>query len=136
MSQLKRFQIDLTEDELNSIDQLGMLAGLRTKREVVLNAMTLFRWAAKETMLGRTVCSIDEGTQRIRGLELPALTTISEKRPNELTEAEIRERLSGPMRSWPEFAPDSKGVLNAATVLGTEGGNGLGSSMATGSESL
>ena len=34
MSDLRRFQIDLTVEELGSIERLGALAGLRTKKEV------------------------------------------------------------------------------------------------------
>ena len=117
MTTIQRFQIDLTDDELNSIDRLGTLAGLRTKKEVILNAITLFRWAAKEIMYGRTICSVDEKTQIVRQLELPALTSISDKRPATLSLQQIQERLSGNGRPFSEFDPTPKNVSERVTCI-------------------
>lgn len=105
MSTLKRFQIDLTEDELRSIDRMGSLAGLRTKKDVILNAMTLLRWAAKEIMYGRTICSVDQRTGAVKEVELPALSIIAEKHLVPLSEAEIRHRIEDGIRPSKEAKP-------------------------------
>jgi hypothetical protein len=128
----KRFQIDLTEEELKSIDRLGALAGLRTKKDVVLNALTLFKWAARETMAGRTVCSIRESSNMIRQLELPALSAIAEASPKEMTTEELRESLSGPSLPRGSFAPQGKGVGNVSSVLEESSRSGLDRGMESG----
>jgi hypothetical protein len=125
MSTFKRFQIDLTDEELNSIDRLGSLAGLRTKKEVMLSALTLLKWAARETMMGRMVCSVDETTNAIKQFELPALCAIADSRPIPLTRDEARERLSGPSRPRGEFASEVKGVIDDKGVLEKGSGRGV-----------
>lgn len=129
MSGIKRFQIDLTEDELRSIDRLGALAGLRTKKEVVLNAITLLRWAAREIMYGRMVGSINRETGAVKEVELPALSIISEKAIENLSDTEIRNRIAEGVRAIHEAQEllTTKGVLlNAiSTEVGKESRGGL-----------
>jgi hypothetical protein len=99
MATLTRFQMDLSESELDSIGRLSEFAGFRTKREFFLNAITLFRWAAKQVMLGRTICAVNEATGDLRHLEMPALTKIAEHGPPSfLSPEEVRQRLAGPTR--------------------------------------
>lgn len=73
-----RFQMDLSNADMELINRLATLAGLKTKKELLLNAVTLFKWAAQEAMYGRTVCTVSESDGKIRQLELPALSTIVE----------------------------------------------------------
>ena len=136
MSTQRRFQIDLTDEELNSIDRLGSLAGIRTKKDVVLNAITIFRWAAKEALMGRSICSIDETNQTVRQLELPALSVISDKRLEHPTAEQIQQQLSGPKVVRTEFVPPNKGATDAiATVLESEeGGRAVVASLGNGTE--
>ena len=78
MSTTHRFQVDLTRDELLLIDRLGQLSSLRTKKEVIANAIAFYHWAAKELLLGRTICSIDEATQKVKQYDSPAMSAMSE----------------------------------------------------------
>ena len=78
MATLSRFQLDLSSDELSSIDRWSSLAGFRTKKEFLINAFTLFKWAAQQVLLGRTICAVNEATGEIRHLEMPALAAIAE----------------------------------------------------------
>ncbi len=105
MSNLSRFQLDLTASELDSIERWSSLAGFRTKKEFLLNAFTLFQWAAKQVMLGRTICAINESTGEIRHMEMPALAAIAENYPPPtfLTPEEVRRRAAQPGRPFSEF---------------------------------
>jgi len=136
MSTLRRFQVDLSEDELTSIERLGSLAGLRTKKDVILNAITLFRWAAKEIMYGRTICSIDEKTQVVKQLELPALSAIVEKRVAPMTEDEIRERMASGSRPFSGFNATESGDSNVTSRVRGAGGQGASGNMAEGPAKL
>ena len=104
MSNLSRFQMDLTPAELDSIDRWSAVAGFRTKKDFLLNAFTLFQWAAKQVMLGRTICAMNEATGEVRHLEMPALTAIAENSPPTfLTPEESRRRAALPGRPFAEF---------------------------------
>ncbi len=131
---MKRFQIDLSEEELLSIDRLGSLAGCRTKRDVVMHALSLFRWAAKETMMGRVVCSINETTNSIRQFDSPALSVIAEFRPTPLTAEEVRQLMAGPSLPRGEFAAQAQqpeGVGSVSSILEKTGGTSLGTGIGT-----
>ena len=136
MSLQRRFQVDLSEEELTSIERLGSLAGLRTKKEVILNAITLFRWAAKEIMYGRTICSIDEKTQVVKQLELPALSAIVDKRVEPLTEDEIRDLMSTGSHPFSGFDATESGGTSVTGSIREESGQGASGSMAEGSSKL
>jgi hypothetical protein len=95
--------MDLSRSELESIERWSDFAGFRTKREFFLNALTLFQWAAKQVMLGRTICAMNEATGEVRHLELPALGAIATKAPPVLlAPEELRRRLAEPSRPLAE----------------------------------
>ena len=75
--QTKRFQLDLTEQEHAEMERLANLAGIKTKREFVSNALTLFRWAAAELANGRAIGSFDAAGKLHKQLEMPALTALA-----------------------------------------------------------
>lgn len=108
MSALRRFQIDLTEDELRSIEHLGAIAGIRTKKDVVLNAITLLRWAARETMYGRSICSIDDRTGATKQVELPALFAVADKYSRMRAEVDELEASEGNAQSGVGGSPQSE----------------------------
>lgn len=96
----KRLQVDLTEKEQAEMDRLCATAGLKTKREFVLNALTLFRWAAHEIASGRLVGSFAPGVVHVKQLEMPCLMPFAEiaaalarQHPSP---AELEARVTGP----------------------------------------
>ena len=105
MTTESRFPLDLTAAELDSIERWSGFAGFRTKKEFLLNAFTLFQWAAKQVMLGRTISAMNESTGEIRHLEMPALAAIAENYPPPtfLTPEEVRRRAALPGRPLKEF---------------------------------
>ncbi len=72
----KRFQLDLSIHEHEEMERLMARAGLKTKREFVSNALTLFRWAANELVQGRSIGSVDAGGD-VKQLEMPALAAFA-----------------------------------------------------------
>ena len=74
----KRLQVDLTEKEHTELDRLSAHAGLRTKRDFVVNALTLFKWAANELASGRAIGSFAPGGSDIKQLEMPCLQPFKE----------------------------------------------------------
>jgi hypothetical protein len=103
MSNLSRFQLDLTAEESQSIERWSTMAGFRTKKEFLLNAFTMFKWTAQQVLLGRTICAVNEATGEIRHLEMPALAAIAEYgTPPPMTSEERRRLMAQPGHSLPE----------------------------------
>jgi hypothetical protein len=72
MSRVVRFQVEVTEEQSKSLDELARQVGLRTKKELFNNALTLFKWAVKERRKGRIICSVGSNDS-IKELEMPVL---------------------------------------------------------------
>jgi hypothetical protein len=125
MAAASRFQMDLTPTELDSIERWSTFAGFRTKREFLINAFTLFQWAAKQVMLGRTICAMNETTGEIRHLEMPALATIAQNSPPSfLSPEEVRRRIAEPGRTLGEILSNLEGERNAQSAGALEPGGG------------
>jgi len=121
MAGLARFQLDMTPEELSAVERWSSLAGFRTKKELLLNAFTLFKWAAQQVMLGRTICAINEATGEVRHLEMPALAAIADcAGPSPLTPEEIRRRLAQPSRPLSEVLAALQGERDAEPVGASE----------------
>ncbi|MDR3636733.1 MAG: hypothetical protein P4L84_23215 [Isosphaeraceae bacterium] len=117
MSSLARFPLDLTTDELDSMERWSAMAGFRTKTEFVLNAFTMFRWAAQQVLLGRTICAVNEATGEIRHLEMPALAAIASwGTPPPLSAEERYLRIAEPGRPLPEHFFQSGGEHDVAAA--------------------
>lgn len=69
----KRLQVDLTEKEHAELERLSEIAGLKTKREFVVNALTLFRWVGNELAAGRVIGSFTPDGRDRKQLEMPCL---------------------------------------------------------------
>jgi hypothetical protein len=120
MAALSRFQMDLTPEELDSIEHWSAFAGFRTKRDFFLNAFTLFQWAAKQILLGRSICAINEATGEVRHLEMPGLAVIAAKtRPTVLSPEEFDRRTAGPGQPFAD-------VIATLKLKETSGGEGMG----------
>jgi hypothetical protein len=119
MAAVSRFQMDLTPEELDSIERWTAFAGFRTKRDFFLNALTLFQWAAKQILLGRSICAINEATGEIRHLEMPGLAVIAEKnRASVLNPEEFDRRTAEPGKPFADVI---------ARLKETGGGSDVGS---------
>jgi hypothetical protein len=70
---MPRFQIDVSEKKLATIEELMRLCDIPTKKDLFNNALTLFQWAVFEKLHGHTIASIDEKTKKYRELQMPAL---------------------------------------------------------------
>ena len=82
MSDVTRFQVEIDQTEMDELERLQQLGGLRTKRELLNTAMTLLKWAAREKGRGCAIVSIDDHKGQLKELEMPFLESIYEKREN------------------------------------------------------
>jgi hypothetical protein len=70
-----RIQIDFARSRVAELDELAERCGLKTRKDLINNALTLFEWAVEEVSKGRVVASVDEKEEKYREVTLPALRT-------------------------------------------------------------
>lgn len=73
MSLTARLQAELDHHMMKLLEVLQWLGGLKTKRELLNNALTLLKWAVKERMKGNVICSYNERTHERKELEMSFL---------------------------------------------------------------
>jgi hypothetical protein len=70
---MARLQLDLSETHDEVITMLMEMCDLRTKKDVVENALMLLGWAASEAQHGHIIAAVDEKRQVFKELQTPAL---------------------------------------------------------------
>lgn len=74
-SNVVRLQVELDPQHMEELEELQELGGLRTKKDLWNNAITLLKWAAREEARGASIFSINEEEGIYKELELPFLET-------------------------------------------------------------
>lgn len=77
---MHQVRIEIPEDKWKELEQLMNECGLRTKKALVNNALTLLKWAVSERKKGNTVGSIDDKRKKYRVLQMTVLDKIKIKR--------------------------------------------------------
>jgi hypothetical protein len=72
---------------MRQFDQLMRDTGLRTRKDLVANALTLLAWAVREKRAKRIVASIDQSGRSFEVL-LPALQNDADEEPNAVPAAQ------------------------------------------------
>ena len=68
-----RIQFDLSEEGAEELNRLMDVTGVATRKDLMNNALTLFKWAVTESRAGRSIAAVDEEKQSYRELTMPAL---------------------------------------------------------------
>jgi len=71
-----RIQYELSKEENADIEELMKETKIKTKRDFINNAITLFEWAIKERRKGYVIGSIDEEKDKYRELMMPSLSNV------------------------------------------------------------
>jgi len=79
MADFFRLQVELDRQLADEIGNLQFLGGLRTKKDVIENALTAFRWAAREKAAGCAIVAIDPKDGSYSELQMPVLEVIAAK---------------------------------------------------------
>lgn len=69
-----RVQFELPEAKIKELETLMKEAGIRTKKDLFNNALSLLEWAIKEKREGRIIASIDEKNQKYKEVIMPLLS--------------------------------------------------------------
>jgi len=70
---IARIQFEMP-DKAKELDALMDETGIQSKKELFNNALTLLKWAIKETRQGNSIASVDEKHGKYRELQMPILS--------------------------------------------------------------
>ena len=71
--ELTRIQLEMPKERVDELDELAVLTGARTRKEVINNALSLFELAVEQSQLGRRLAFVDEDEQKYQVFFMPAL---------------------------------------------------------------
>jgi hypothetical protein len=71
--EIVRIQFELPKDKADELEGLMKETGVLTKKELFNNALTLLKWAIRETKRGNSIASVDETHGKYHELHMPIL---------------------------------------------------------------
>ena len=71
-----RIQYEVSKKQLEAIKALVDITGVKTRTELLNNALALLEWAVNEKKSGRAIASLDETDKVRRELVMPALSSL------------------------------------------------------------
>ena len=75
-SNMKRIQFELPEEKVAELERLMDESGIKTRKDLLNNALMLLEMAIKERKEGRTLVSVDEKKNRFKEVLMPILSSI------------------------------------------------------------
>ena len=75
-SNMKRIQFELPEEKVAELERLMDESGIKTRKDLLNNALMLLEMAIKERKEGRTLVSVDEKKNRYKEVLMPILSSI------------------------------------------------------------
>jgi hypothetical protein len=77
MSNLIRLQVEIEPNKMAELERLQELGSLRTKKDLLDNAVTILKWAARETAKGHSIASLNQSEGTVRVLQMPFLDNVA-----------------------------------------------------------
>lgn len=68
-----RIQLEMNDERVREIEKLMDERGIKTKKDLFNNALSLFEWALTEIKSGKIIASVDEKQDKYKQLIMPAL---------------------------------------------------------------
>jgi hypothetical protein len=72
-----RIQFELPEEKVSELKKLMEESGIKTRKDLLNNALMLLEWAISERRAGRTIVSVDEKKNRFKEVLMPILSSIA-----------------------------------------------------------
>jgi hypothetical protein len=68
---MTRIQIEVADEKLSQFEKLMERCSIRTKKDLINNALTLLEWAVGERERGNIIASVNEAEDRYKEVCLP-----------------------------------------------------------------
>jgi metal-responsive CopG/Arc/MetJ family transcriptional regulator len=82
MSDVVSIAFELPNEKLRELELLMERAGLKSRKDLINTALSLFEWVVKEQEGGKTIASLDQAKKHCKELRIPGLSITPEKRPD------------------------------------------------------
>lgn len=80
-SEKVRVQVDLLPSQVATLENLMVVCGLDTRKDLVNNSLTLLEWAVEQVRLGKEVAALNREEKSYEILRMPALIAASRYSP-------------------------------------------------------
>lgn len=67
----------MDKEKLQELESLMQECGIRTKKDLINNALTLFKWAVNKRKSGHEIVAVNPKSKRYVELDMPALSAVS-----------------------------------------------------------
>ncbi len=71
-----RLQVEMDEDGMHELESLMQECGIRTKKELFYNTLTIFKWAVSKRKAGREIAAVNPDSGQYIELDMPALSAV------------------------------------------------------------
>ncbi len=82
---MARIQFELSREKNEELEALMIRTGIRTKKDLINNALTIFEWAVNERARGRIIASVDEEEKKYKEILMPVLEHVARKKKEAAT---------------------------------------------------
>jgi len=73
---LARIQLELPQEKVDKLETLMKESGIKTKKELLNNALTFLEWAINERREGKIIASVDEQEKTLKELIMPVFASV------------------------------------------------------------
>lgn len=81
--EMKRIQFELPEEKVAELEKLMEESGIKTRKDLLNNALMLLDMAIRERKAGRILVSVDEKKNRYKEALLPILSALDKEQSKE-----------------------------------------------------
>ena len=71
-----RVQVEMLEDQVQKLDEIMEKCGIRTKKDLLNNALTLLKWAVKKKEAGCEIVAVNTVSGTYQELDMPVLSNV------------------------------------------------------------
>lgn len=71
-----RIQIELPEEKVQALEKLMKEVGIKTKKDLLNNALTFLEWAIQEVREGNSIAAVNEKENKIKEIVMPIFKSI------------------------------------------------------------
>jgi hypothetical protein len=85
----QRFYVEMDGSQLEELDKVGRIGGLRNRKDLLNNAIAVLQWMVKRVLDGDTILAVNDRTDAERELVMPFLENVKSYRLRHQGSAEV-----------------------------------------------
>ena len=112
-----RLQFEMTGERVKELDDLINRLGLKTRANLLNEALTLYEWAIRELESGRIIASLDEEKDQYKEIEMPGFLAVKSG-AQEMDQENFLEALSDKEKEILDLLYQGRADQEIAAVMG------------------